>query len=86
MPASGKQTAIAVKKKKQKKAFDWFYAVCWFLAFILVILILIQKFKILSFSTNELIQIGVVFALVIIPFASKLNLPGFEFERLKEEE
>lgn len=85
LQSSGKQSALAEKKKKQKKAFDWFYAVCWFLALVLIILLLLQKLNILAFETEELIQIGVVFALIIIPFASELNLPGFGFKRLKDE-
>jgi hypothetical protein len=42
--------------------------------------------EIMNITPGRIALIGTIVGLIIIPFASKLRILGFEFERLKEKE
>lgn len=70
-----------IVKGKKKTTLDIFSFICWFIAFCLVLVIIMTKLKMFSIDANDMIIIGAIIALVLMPFASKLKVLGIEFER-----
>jgi len=73
---------ISETANERKKVIDWFFIVCWICAGVIALLLF---FKI-PFSGSELILIGAIIGLVLLPFASKFKFLGLEFERLSKED
>lgn len=82
---SGRNAVIERKKRERKSAFDLFQLVCWILALLIVPLIVLDIYKVISISGNQLTLIGIVVVLVLVPFASRIRILGIEFERLIKE-
>lgn len=75
---------ISKKEENRKTTMNWFQIVCWIIAFLVLVLLILDFFNILVITPERLAIIGVIAGLIIIPFASKLKILGVEFERLKE--
>jgi len=72
--------------REKKKIVDSFAITCWIAAGVMLIVGILSKAKIVILDTTDLTILGVIVALVLIPFASKLKILGVEFERLTEED
>ncbi len=75
-----------VLKTEKKRTIDTFAITCWITAGIMLIIGILSKFNIIVLNATDLTILGVIIALVLIPFASKLKILGVEFERLTEED
>lgn len=71
-------------RRNRDKIFNFFLAICWILAIIVTILLYFDFTGDIDISTQRLTLIGIIIALFLIPFASKLKILGFEFERFIE--
>lgn len=69
---------------KQEQTVDNFQMVCWVSAIFVFLVLLADIFKIFTADLQRLGLIGVIVGLFILPFASKLKILGFEFERLSQ--
>ena len=72
------------KEKEKKKTYDWFWIICWGLAFIIVALLCFDFKGWFDLTPERLGIIAIIVGLVIVPFARKLSILGLEFERLQE--
>ncbi|MFA5269953.1 MAG: hypothetical protein WC379_18470 [Methanoregula sp.] len=68
----------------QEKTVDNFTKVCWGLAFLVFLFLIIDFLNIYKIDLQRLGLIGVLIGLIILPFANKLKILGFEFERLTQ--
>lgn len=68
---------------KRKKEIDKLTVVCWVLAFLLAILLVLEFYNIYTITFERISLIGAIIALILIPFAQKLKVLNFEFERKK---
>ena len=75
---------IANNTKKREEVVDDFKFVCWTIAFIILVLIVIFRLFKFTLNTIELSSIALIIALIVAPYASKLKFLGIEFERLKK--
>lgn len=73
-------------KNKKENVVDNFKTTCWILASVVLIIGTLAKLKIFELGANDLTIISIVIALILVPFASKLKILGFEFERLKSDD
>lgn len=73
-------------KNKKEIVVDSFKFACWILAFVVLIIGILAKLKIFELDATDLTIISIVIALILVPFASKLKILGFEFERLKSDD
>lgn len=77
---------ILENEKRKSSTFNVFALLCWVMAALTTTLLILDFSNLLEINTQRLALMGIVIALVIVPFASKLNILGLEFERLKEKE
>jgi hypothetical protein len=68
----------------QEKTADNFTNVCWGLAFLVSLFLIVDFLNIYRIDLQRLGLIGVFIGLIILPFANKLKVLGFEFERLSQ--
>jgi hypothetical protein len=73
-------------KNKKEIVLDSFRVTSWILAFIVLIIGILAKLKVFQLDATDLTIIIIVIALILVPFASKLKILGFEFERLKSDD
>ena len=76
--------AISQTAAKRATVFNWFQFVCWIMALIVAVLLILNFLNKLEINPEQLALIGVIVALIIIPFASELKILGIEFKRLTE--
>ena len=55
----------------------------WILALLVLVIGVLNKFKLITVDTTDLAIIGACFGLIILPFSSKLKFLGMEFERFE---
>lgn len=72
---------IQTTEKASKRSMDIFMWVCWTMAVIFLILLILIKLGRLSFDNREIFFLTVIVIFIVIPFASRLKFLGFEFER-----
>ena len=75
---------LAKTENEREETYDIFRYVCWCISFGVFVLLLFDFINILSLSTERIILIAVIIGLIIIPFAAKLKILGFEFERFNK--
>ena len=72
-------------QQAKKTATDHFMLTCWILAFVMAAITIadftLELDGVKLISSTRLTLIGIVVALVIIPFAQKLKILGIEYER-----
>jgi len=72
-------------EKSREETKDHFQSACWGLSgFVLIALIadfILDRFSIELLDTTRLTLLGIVVALVVIPFAQKFKVLGLEYER-----
>ncbi|HBS88482.1 MAG TPA: hypothetical protein DEA97_18125 [Bacteroidales bacterium] len=73
-------------KGKKETLQDSFKYVSWIMSLILVLIIVLQKFKLIcvEFDTIDLLIIGSSILLIILPFTSSINILGVEIRRLEK--
>ena len=76
---------LLVYERKRENTLNYFQVICWVVAFLLFIVLLLDILKIVSMTPERLALVGGIVALVIIPFAKKLRILGVEFERLSKD-
>lgn len=81
LQSSSRSTLLAEIKQKRKKTVDALTAICWLMAAVLIVLLGLDAIGMLTISPVHLTIGGVIIALLLIPFASRLKIMGFEFER-----
>ncbi|HGS4742396.1 TPA: hypothetical protein ACMDT2_004330 [Vibrio parahaemolyticus] len=69
------------KKQESKRAIDTFVVTCYALATLVVVILVLDVFKVYSFSSQQLSLIAIFGALLVIPHAAKIKVVGLEFER-----
>lgn len=79
-----KEQLDAIKDKKET-TIDHFKWVCWAMAMLLFGFIILQKFNCISvpLDYDDLIIVGAIIVLVLLPFTSKINILGVEINRLE---
>lgn len=80
---SSRLTAVAGKKQEKEHALDVFLCISWACA-LLVLVVLVADLLGHGMSEKQLVLAGAVIALVLIPYANKLKILGFEWERLQK--
>lgn len=70
--------------KEQEHTIDDFTKVSWILAFLVFISLIADIISIFKIDVQRLALIGVIIGLIILPYANKLKILGFEFERLTQ--
>lgn len=75
---------LSKTEKSRTNTLKYFKGVCWVLASILIILIVLDFHDTINITVERLAIIGLIVGLIIIPFASKLKVIGLEFERYKD--
>lgn len=73
-------------EKKRERTINYFQIICWIMAFFTAVLLVLDFLNILKITPERLALIGVIAGLIIVPFASKLKILGFEYEGLKKKE
>jgi len=68
-------------ENKTNTVTDNFTNNCRFLAFFVLIILLLDISGIYKFSTQQLTLLGIFIGLLVIPYAAKFKLLGMEFER-----
>lgn len=76
---------IFATERKRENAFNLFKVICWILAVLLFVVLLLNIWDIVSISLERLALIGGIVALIIIPFAERLKILGVEFEKLRKD-
>ena len=71
---------------RRKRTIDILKWQCVFIISILLVLLILDALNIILISTEHLTIGGVIIALSLIPYASKLKFLGFEFERRKSQD
>lgn len=77
---------ITQKQEDRETTLNYFGIICWFMALIVFLLLILDFLELIHINPERLTLIGVTVGLIIIPFVSKLKILGVEFERLKEKE
>lgn len=67
----------------RKDTVNTFRAMCWVSAALLVILGVLNKVTCLDLNTIDISLVGAAVALIVLPFAGKMKVLGWEFERLE---
>jgi len=75
--------AISKTQKKRQETLTLFHIICWSLAIIVTALLYLEFINKIKITTERLALIAVIIGLILIPFAGKLKILGFEFERLQ---
>ena len=79
---SKRNVKIAETTNERKEIIDLFFIVCWICGTVIAILLLSK----VQLSGSDLILLGGVIGLILLPFASKFKFLGLEFERLAKED
>jgi len=80
-----KKKEIIKVKKKEKDTIDIFATICWMASVLVAVLFVLNLLnERIQITYIDLSLIGVVIALAILPFSSKLKFLGIEFNRLKD--
>lgn len=74
---------IEKNQKERTSTIDKFKWISWVLALIILTIGVLNKFKIITIDTTDLVIIGAGIGLIILPFANKLKFLGMEFERFE---
>lgn len=69
---------------EQEQTIDNFTKVSWALAFLVFLVLVADILNIFKIDIQSLALIGVIIGLIILPYANKLKILGFEFERLTQ--
>jgi hypothetical protein len=83
---SARQKTLFDLLKKKENAVENFQLVCWVMGVCSLVILLLNFANILPLSAERIALTGVVFGLFLLPFASKIKILGFEFERVKDAE
>jgi len=81
---SARQKTLFDLLKEKENAIKNFQLVCWLMGFCCLIILLLNIANIVVLTTERIALIGVVLGLFLLPFASKIKILGFEFERVKD--
>ncbi len=77
-----KNTVLVLKKKEY---INWLKIGSWFFSFLFLILLILDWLGKIEVTYPRLVLMGVICGLFLVPYAYKLKILGFEFERLKKE-
>lgn len=77
---SRRNIMIAETKNERKKVVDRFFIVCWGCGVLIGLILLFR----IPLSGLDLILIGAMIGLILLPYASKFKFLGLEFERLSK--
>jgi len=69
---------------EQEHTVDIFKKICWVLAVLVCLALVLDILNIFKIDVQRLGLIGVIIGLIILPYANKLKILGFEFERLTQ--
>ncbi|MFA4825649.1 MAG: hypothetical protein WC593_10890 [Methanoregula sp.] len=83
---SARQKTLFDLLKKKENAIENFQFVCWGMGGFGILVLLLNFANILVLTPERIALFGVVFGLFLLPFASKIKIFGFEFERIKNAE
>nr|WP_320162326.1 type I restriction enzyme HsdR N-terminal domain-containing protein [uncultured Methanoregula sp.] len=83
---SARQKTLFELLNEKENAIKNFQLVCWILGFGSLVILILNLTGFLVLKTEQIALIGVVLGLFLLPFASKIKIPGLEFERLKDAE
>jgi hypothetical protein len=75
-------TIIAEKKNECEKVSLWVWGLCWALAIMIAILLIMDFMAFISIKTNHLILLAGIVGLILFPFIKRLRITDFEFEML----
>lgn len=81
MVAAGRARNLTDKQTERRAKTDHFKWICWAMAVIIVVVLVIDFFEWYPLTEERMALIGAAAALVVIPFAGKLKMLGVEFER-----
>ena len=84
MVGGARANALAAVSKERRRTFDGFKVACWSLALVTLLVGVADAVGLFELNPTRLALLGVVIALVVIPFAGKLKVLGVEFERLQK--
>lgn len=71
-----------IVKQQQDHVVDRFKTVCWTCALTLLVISVLAKVGMYVITSVDLAILGTILACILLPYASKLRILGFEFERL----
>lgn len=77
---SERRETIKLAKKKTAKIFR---RICWGLSVILALMFILYKSNLINISSQDILIISYIIALIIIPFSNKLKIFGIEYERFQ---
>jgi hypothetical protein len=83
---SARQKTLFDLLKKKENAIQNFQVVCWVLGICSLIILILDFANTLPLTPARIALLGVIFGLFLLPFASKIKIFGFEFERIKNAE
>lgn len=75
---------ISKISNEQEKTIDYFQIMCWISAIFVFFALLADIFNYIKIDLQRLSLTGVIVGLFILPYASRLKILGFEFERLTQ--
>lgn len=75
---SEKIEQIAEEKDEAIDSFKW---ICWIIAFVLIVIAVLNKLTIFSLDTTDIALLGGTIGFIVLPFSSKFKFLGMEFER-----
>ena len=76
---------LARQAEKRKERFDKIKPLCWILFPVIACIILVlDAFKLYCLTTHRLIVLGVVVAIILLPFFSEFTIKDISFIRKKE--
>ncbi len=75
---------LAETKQKRKQSIEVLTAICLLISGILIVLLWLDAIAVLFITPIHLAIGGVIIALILIPFASRVKIWGFEFDRLRK--
>jgi Type I restriction enzyme R protein N terminus (HSDR_N). len=69
---------------QRERTIGIFEIICWILAVFVLIVLIADLLNIFKIDFQQLGLIGLIIGLIILPYANKLKILGFEFERLTQ--
>ena len=82
----GQATAeLHEKEQTKKRTVDHFKVICYTLALILILLFILKKADVITFTSEDMMFLGAIVALFIIPNAAQLKMLGVEYRAKNEE-
>jgi hypothetical protein len=81
---SGRSKVRAAHQERHRRDVDHFGSACWALAAIVAVLLVLDFTAVVQVTVERLTLLGLLIALVVLPFASKIKFPGWEFERKRD--